>query len=108
MPQAPGFQFVNFTAATRKSLLIPSNYFSPNDNISWIYSIPSAGVFDGAFTSSSSWVVTHNLNTATPLVQCYDNTGQLIEPATIVATNVNVVTITWDTPQAGKVVVSGG
>lgn len=35
---AIGFPFVNFLAANRKANLIPFNYFSPNDNISWIQS----------------------------------------------------------------------
>jgi hypothetical protein len=35
-----GFQLVNFTAAARKFQLIPSNYFSPDDSISWIWAPP--------------------------------------------------------------------
>jgi hypothetical protein len=36
------FPFVNFLAATRKPMLIPFNYFSPDDSISWIQSVPSS------------------------------------------------------------------
>jgi hypothetical protein len=32
--------FVNFLSASRKGLLIPSGYFSPNQDISWIWNIP--------------------------------------------------------------------
>lgn len=54
---------VSFTAALRKPLLIPSGYFSPNQDTGWIWSIPTAngtpvtltGTVDGVntvFTSS--------------------------------------------------------
>lgn len=43
MAQPPFPQLVNFTSALRKSLLIPGMLFSPNDNISWIWSAPLSG-----------------------------------------------------------------
>ena len=33
--------FVNFTAAERKPLLVPSGYFSPNDSVAFIWTISS-------------------------------------------------------------------
>jgi hypothetical protein len=61
---SPPFAFVNFVAACRKNMLIPSGYFSPNDYIGWIWAPPLPagtgtiatlqGVVDGAnrvFTS---------------------------------------------------------
>lgn len=40
MVQPPFPQFVNFLAATRKPMLIPAMYFSPGDNISFIWAVP--------------------------------------------------------------------
>jgi len=39
----PANQLVNFVAASRKSRLIPSGYFSPNDSTNWIWDISSSG-----------------------------------------------------------------
>lgn len=44
MAQVPFPQFANFTAATRKALLIPFNFFSPNQETSWIAGLPASGV----------------------------------------------------------------
>lgn len=43
MPQGPIGTLSNFTAATRKPFLIPFGFFSPGDNISWIYAPGGAG-----------------------------------------------------------------
>lgn len=43
MAQAPFPQLVNFVAASRKPALIPSNYFSPGDSVSWIWAPAASG-----------------------------------------------------------------
>lgn len=56
------------------------------------------------FTSQTSVTFTHNLNTDTPIIQCYDNSGSRIwvEPSQITSTSVNASTITFATSQSGK------
>ena len=67
------------------------------------------GTYSETFTSSATWVVNHNLNTETPVVDCwFDDTGtwKRLSPLTIVATSANTVTITFTTATAGKVIVA--
>jgi hypothetical protein len=42
--QPPYNQLVNFLAASRKAALISSGYFSPNDNVSFIWAPSTTGV----------------------------------------------------------------
>lgn len=58
-------------------------------------------------TSSASWTVTHNLNTVNVSVTVYDGSN-IILPDTIVATDVNTVTITFNTAITGKAVILTG
>lgn len=62
-------------------------------------------------SASTSWTVTHGLNTQDVAVDCIiDNGGNLEKaiPLTQVATSVNVVTVTWSAAQSGKARVVGG
>ena len=59
--------------------------------------------------AATSWVITHNLGTETPVVDCwYDDSGtwKKISPLSVVATSTNVVTITFTSATAGKVIVA--
>jgi hypothetical protein len=73
---------------------------------------PSGGFATGhvqAFASANIWTVTHNLNTPHVVVSVWDNAdpcAQII-PDRIRVTTPNVVVISFNTPQAGKVVVLG-
>lgn len=60
------------------------------------------------FTSQTSVTFTHNLNTDTPIVQCYDASGSRlwIEPSQITSTSSNVSTITFAASQSGKCVAN--
>ena len=57
--------------------------------------------------SSTSWTVTHNLNQKFVNVTIYDSSDSVIIPQAIVATSVNVTTITFNTAVAGTAVVMG-
>lgn len=57
---------------------------------------------------SDTWTITHNLNTDTPVVDCWVLDGGLntkIMPETVVATSVNVVTVTFSIAYAGRALV---
>lgn len=60
------------------------------------------------FSSQTSVTFTHNLNTDTPIVQCYDASGSRIwiEPSQITSTSSNVSTITFAASQSGKCVAN--
>lgn len=65
--------------------------------------------FKGAYredvSSSATWVITHNLNTETPVVDVWVG-GDRQLPLTVIATSVNIVTITFTAATAGKVIVA--
>lgn len=57
---------------------------------------------------SVSWVIEHNLNTTTPLVQIYDANHTMVYPDSVEVTSNNSVTVTFITPQSGRAVVFHG
>jgi len=70
--------------------------------------VDQAATIKSSFTDSSTWVVTHNLDTITPLVQVYDADDYQIIPQTLRITDTNTVTITFETAESGHVVVGKG
>ena len=60
------------------------------------------------FSSVTSKAVTHNFGTKNVIVSVYDSNDQVIIPASITTTNVNVVTVTFATATSGRVVVAKG
>jgi hypothetical protein len=70
----------------------------------------NAFVFTQA-SASTSWSVTHNLNTTTPVVQVYDGSGNMIIPSSVVIVDADDLTITFSVAQSGKAIIisnSGG
>lgn len=59
--------------------------------------------------SATTWVITHNLNTASVVVSVYDNSTPRVAvfPDRIEVTNANTVTIGFNVAQAGLVTVLG-
>jgi len=53
-------------------------------------------------TPSNPWVVTHNLDDPSPFWVAYSSTGEVIFPESVVATDANTLTITFDSPIAGS------
>jgi len=52
-------------------------------------------------TGSTSWVITHNLNSTQLIVICYDDTGGLITPSNIAYDNSNQITLTFGSLTVG-------
>lgn len=63
------------------------------------YSQPSA---------SSRWEIAHNMNTGTPLVQCYDENGDVVMPSSIHSTDANNIVVLFPEPVAGTAVLLSG
>lgn len=70
-----------------------------------LYKVPRKHIHTQA-APLASWVITHNLNTQDVHVSILDATNEIVY-ATVVATSVNVVTITFASPQTGRAVVIG-
>jgi len=58
--------------------------------------------------ASTTWTVTHNLNTTIPLLQVYDSNGVMLIPDNVVPTSNNVMAVTFNTAQAGTAIVLFG
>ncbi len=69
--------------------------------------VETATVTD-SFTSQTSVVVNHNFGTRNILVSVYDNIFNQIIPASVVLTDTDNVTIGFDNPTSGTVVVAKG
>lgn len=68
----------------------------------------SVGFVYNQETPSDTWVISHNLNTNAPVVDCWVNDdGNLrkIFPLSVSVTSSNTVTVTFSTPYAGKAYV---
>jgi hypothetical protein len=60
------------------------------------------------FTSVTTKAITHNFGTKNVLVSVYNNSDELIIPASTVTTSTSVVTVTFDTATTGRAVVAKG
>jgi len=59
-------------------------------------------------SASSRWEIAHNMNTATPIVQCYDESGEVIQPNSIHADDADNLVILFPEPVAGTAVLLSG
>jgi len=59
-------------------------------------------------SSSNTWTITHNLNTGSPIVQVYDDSGNMIIPGSVEPTSNNVIVIEFNTSQLGRAIVMFG
>ena len=74
----------------------------------------SLSTFAGSYqeevsVAATSWVINHNLNTNTPVVDVwYDDSGtwKKLLPLSVTATDANTVTIGFTSATAGKVIVA--
>ena len=55
--------------------------------------------------SSDTWVIKHNLQTDTPVVDIYNGSNVRIMPEKVFADNENQLTIRWSAATAGRVYV---
>lgn len=59
--------------------------------------------------AASTWTITHNLKTNTPLVQVYEaSSGNLVIPDDITVVDINTVSVTFTSDLAGRAVAMGG
>ena len=56
-------------------------------------------------SSSATWTIEHALGSETPVVMIYNNSGQVIQPDTITATDGDTTTIVFSSSQAGTAVI---
>jgi len=70
--------------------------------------ITATGGFQQTFTAATTWTATHNLNTLYPVITVYNDSGQVILPASITATSANVTTVTFNVAVAGTVNILSG
>lgn len=59
-------------------------------------------------TSSSTWVINHNLNTTSVSPTVYDELGRVVIPGEITVNSASQVTVDFGTPATGKVVLVSG
>lgn len=57
-------------------------------------------------SSSTTWTITHNLNTSRPLFVAYDSSGTYITPSSVVVSSANTLTLTFSTAQSGTALVA--
>lgn len=58
--------------------------------------------------ASTTWTITHNLQTGTPAVQIYDETNLMIIPDEIEPTGISEVTVTFNSAVTGRAIVLSG
>jgi hypothetical protein len=101
------------------NVIIPTEIKTINDNYSEIlFSTPQRGVVVASlgggngsvqqFTSSSLWVVNHNLGTEFPNVTVWNQDKIIIVPDSIESINTNQLEISFNTPTSGYVSVARG
>jgi hypothetical protein len=56
-------------------------------------------------SGTTTWTINHNLNTATPVVQCYGSDQKMFIPNNIEVTSNNQVLVTTSTPVYGRAVI---
>jgi hypothetical protein len=87
---------------------ITASYFVGDGSQLTNITVDQAATIQRSFTNSSTWVVNHNLNTVNPIAQVYDNDNYQIIPSTLRITDSNNITITFESPRSGYVVVAKG
>ena len=89
---------------------ITASYFSGDGsaltNIS--AEVTQQATITDTFTSVTTKAITHNFGTKNILVSVFNDSDELIFPASTVTTNTNVVTVTFDTATTGRAVVAKG
>jgi hypothetical protein len=99
------------TPLTRRSTLncINGTTCADTGGVTTISSTAIAGNYSQSFTSQTSVVLTHNLNTLNVIVACYDTSTPPVQiiPNTTSITDVNDVTVTFSIAQSGYCTVNG-
>lgn len=59
-------------------------------------------------SASTTWNITHNLNSESPVVQLYDSSGNQLIPNAVTINNANTLTVTFTSAQSGTAIVMAG
>ena len=70
--------------------------------------IAQVATITDTFTNQTSVATSHNFDTKNVQVQVFNDSDQLIIPATVTTTDTNTVTTTFDSSTSGRVVVAKG
>lgn len=87
---------------------VTASYFVGDGSRLENITVDQAATIKRSFTNSSTWVVSHNLDTENAIVQAYNNDNYQIIPQTVRITDTDTVTITFPTQESGYVVVAKG
>lgn len=87
---------------------ITASYFKGDGSALENVTIAQTATVQRTFTTSSTWVVNHNLSTPNAIAQVFDTDGYQIIPSTLRHTDNNNITITFESARSGYVVVAKG
>lgn len=98
----------NYAGDVNISGSVTASYFVGDGSRLENITVDQAATVKRSFTNSSTWVVSHNLDTENAIVQAYNNDNYQIIPQTVRLTDSNTVTITFPSQESGYVVVAKG
>jgi hypothetical protein len=87
---------------------VTASYFVGDGSRLENITVNQAATSKKSFTNQSTWVVNHNLDTVTPIAQVFDANDYQMIPQTLRVTNSNTITVTFESPESGYVVVAKG
>lgn len=87
---------------------ISASFFEGDGSLLTGINVGKSSTVQRNFTDSSTWVVTHNFDNPNPIVAVYDTNDYAIIPETLRITDRDTVTVTFDAPRSGYVVVAMG
>ena len=90
---------LQFSLATSGFVTIQGGVFSPT--------VLTSNLVSTGFVNQTTVNYNHGLNMLHPFIQVYDNTNQIIEPATITAVDANNITVTFGSSTTGTIIVTG-
>lgn len=98
----------NYSGSLNIEGAITASYFVGDGSHLTNITVDQSATIQRSFTNSSTWVVTHNLNTPNPIAQVYDDGNYQIIPQTLRVTDNNTITVTFESARSGYVVVAKG
>jgi len=87
---------------------ISASFFEGGGSLLTGINIGRSSTIQKTFTDASTWVVTHNFDNPNPIVAVYDQNDFAIIPQSLRITDNDTVTVTFDAPRSGYVVVAMG
>jgi len=87
---------------------ITASYFKGDGSQLTNVDVSQNATVASTFTNQTSVAVTHNFGTKNVIVQVYNDSDELIIPATVTSTSTSVSTITFDSSTSGTIVVAKG